>query len=131
MRPEAGAPLWDAAEAAGLVHEFARGHALGKFRLAERVEHVSQTHGDGPGYDVLSFEPRGKERLIEVKTTRARIETPFYVSKNELAVSGEHSELYHVVRLYDFDQCAGWYQLDGSLSQSCALEALNYLAVPA
>ncbi len=120
-----------AGECAVVELEHRRLHALGKSPLAERIEHVSQTQGDGLGYDVLSFEPSGKERLIEVKTTRARIETPFYVSRNELAVSNEHSELYHLVRLFDFDQRPGWYQLDGSLSQSCTLEAQSYLAVPA
>ena len=39
------------------------------YRLAARVDRVSETRGDGLGYDVLSFETSGRERLIEVKTT--------------------------------------------------------------
>ncbi len=43
----------------------------GASRLADRIEHVSHTRGDGLGYDVLSFESTGRERLIEVKTRRS------------------------------------------------------------
>ncbi|BAS06695.1 hypothetical protein AHiyo4_01170 [Arthrobacter sp. Hiyo4] len=44
---------------------------------------MSKTRGDGLGYDILSFEESGKERLLEVKTTKSRAETPFFVSRNE------------------------------------------------
>ena len=48
--------------------------SIGQDRLARMVEHVSVTKGDGLGYDILSFNERGEERFIEVKTTRmARI----------------------------------------------------------
>lgn len=46
--------------------EVRRLHAAGKKALSERVEHVAGTRGDGLGYDVLSFEENGRERLIEV-----------------------------------------------------------------
>lgn len=49
--------------------EARRLHAGGHRALADRVEHVSVTKGDGLGYDVLSFESNGRERYIEVKTT--------------------------------------------------------------
>jgi hypothetical protein len=44
--------------------------AAGKRKLAERIDHVAVSQGDGLGYDILSFETDGRERLIEVKTTR-------------------------------------------------------------
>jgi hypothetical protein len=37
--------------------------------LAQRLEPVSATRGDGHGNDILSFETSGADRLIEVKTT--------------------------------------------------------------
>jgi hypothetical protein len=37
-------------------------------------------------YDIASFAPDGQERLIEVMTTNGRERTPFYISRNELAV---------------------------------------------
>jgi hypothetical protein len=52
--------------------------------MADRVEHVSATRGDGFGYDVLSFEPDGRERFIEVKTTAFGAMVPFFVTRNEL-----------------------------------------------
>ena len=53
-----------------LRFEHERLRRAGKKALAERVEHVAQTKGDHLGYDILSFEVTGQERLIEVKTTR-------------------------------------------------------------
>jgi hypothetical protein len=46
--------------------EVARLTQLGKPRLAEKIELVSETRGDGTGFDVLSFEASGRERFIEV-----------------------------------------------------------------
>ena len=34
--------------------------------LAERIDHVSNSKGDGYGFDILSFETDGRERLVEV-----------------------------------------------------------------
>lgn len=44
-------------------------------RLAARIEHTSRVRGDHEGYDILSFETDGAERLIEVKTTKYGKET--------------------------------------------------------
>jgi uncharacterized protein DUF3883 len=70
--------------------------------LADRIEHVSQTQGDGVGYDIQSFELDGRNRLIEVKTTRFRALTPFFASRNEVEVSEERSDECHVYRLFRF-----------------------------
>jgi hypothetical protein len=45
--------------------------AAGKHALAERIEHTSHMHGDAAGFDILSFEASGAERLIEVKTSKS------------------------------------------------------------
>jgi len=52
-----------------LVHERASLLAAGRTDLAERIRWVSHVDGDGAGYDILSFDPDGNDRLIEVKTT--------------------------------------------------------------
>ncbi|MDO9249232.1 MAG: DUF3883 domain-containing protein [Phenylobacterium sp.] len=57
--------------------------------LARKVRWVSQEDGDGAGYDILSFDPAGGERLIEVKTTTGTRTTPFYLSRNEHDLSAE------------------------------------------
>ena len=43
--------------------EARRLHAAGQTKLSDRVDHVSVSQGDGLGYDVLSFEPDGRERF--------------------------------------------------------------------
>lgn len=108
--------------------EARRLHALGKKVLSERVEHVAATQGDGLGYDVLSFEETGRERLIEVKTTAFGQLTPFYVSRNELARSKNDADQYRLYRLFDFRDRARVFELPGAISERCELEPVSYLA---
>ncbi|WP_374941694.1 protein NO VEIN domain-containing protein, partial [Acinetobacter baumannii] len=42
---------------------------LGHPELFQRLDWVSDTQGDGAGFDILSFEEDAHERFIEVKTT--------------------------------------------------------------
>lgn len=102
----------------------------GKSNLARRIEHVSQSRGDGDGFDIHSFEESGKERLIEVKTTRSRAETPFFVTANELKVSKERADVYHLVRVFNFEHNPAWFPLRGSLDASCVLESNGFTALP-
>jgi len=108
--------------------EVRRLHAAGKTTLANRVEHVAATQGDGLGYDVLSFEENGQERLIEVKTTRFGQLTPFYVSRTELARSRQDAPLYHLYRLFDFRQRPRLFSLQGDIEAHCQLAPVSYLA---
>jgi hypothetical protein len=80
---------------------------LGRPDLASRVRHVSAKEGDGAGYDVLSFQPDGKELYIEVKTTCGTITSEFYVSPNEVAFSRHHADRYELRRLYKYDKRLG------------------------
>lgn len=67
--------------------------------LAGKVRWIADEEGDGAGYDVLSFDPSGEEKLIEVKTTNGSARTPFFLSRNERALSTErprHRCLYRV-----------------------------------
>jgi hypothetical protein len=96
--------------------------------LAERIDHVSKSKGDGSGFDILSFETNGRERLIEVKTTRFGALTPFFASKNEVEISDERSAEYHVYRLFDFSKNPKLFQLNGSMRSNCTLEAVQFRA---
>jgi Domain of unknown function (DUF3883) len=51
--------------------------------LARKVRWVAMEDGDGAGYDILSFDRSGQERLIEVKTTNGGARTPFFLTRNE------------------------------------------------
>lgn len=102
--------------------------AAGKKSLAARVEHVAATMGDGLGFDVLSFDLDGRERLIEVKTTSFGELTPFFVSRNELARSEADREQYHLYRLFDFRHQPRLFGLQGAISELCSLDPVSYLA---
>ncbi|MBH2020494.1 MAG: DUF3883 domain-containing protein [Burkholderiales bacterium] len=101
---------------------------MGQQRLADRVEHVSVSKGDGLGYDVLSFESDGKERLIEVKTTTFGRDTPFFVSQGELALSQGAKDQFHLYRLFEFRKSPRLFDLPGSLDQHCLLDPVTYRA---
>jgi hypothetical protein len=101
----------------------------GQKTLADRIMHVS-TQGDGHGFDILSFENDGRERLVEVKTTRFGALTPFFASKNEVEVSDERSAEYQVYRLFDFSKSPRLFMLGGSMRSTCSLEPVQFRAVP-
>lgn len=108
--------------------EARRLYEAGKKTLAERVEHVANTQGDGLGYDVLSFEESGRERLIEVKTTAFGELTPFYVSRNELARSEADAEIYRLYRVFDFRDKPRLFDMPGAIAASCRVEPVSFLA---
>jgi Domain of unknown function (DUF3883) len=83
--------LGRAGEELVLEFEHQRLWRTGKRELADRIEHVAQTQGDGPGFDIHSFELDGRDRLIEVKPTRLGALTPFFASRNEVEVSDERA----------------------------------------
>lgn len=100
----------------------------GKRKLAEKVEHVAATRGDGLGYDIMSFETDGRERYIEVKTTSFGSRTPFFASQGEVAVSDELADRYQLYRVFKFRESPKVFMLGGSLRQSCALDPIQYRA---
>jgi Domain of unknown function (DUF3883) len=120
--------LGSAGELFVLNYERARLIHAGQARLAAQIEHTSLVRGDHEGYDVLSFEESGAERLIEVKTTKYGVETPFYVTRNELAVSEKQALRYQVYRLFAFRKMPRLYTLPGAIRESCLLSAATYLA---
>jgi hypothetical protein len=102
----------------------------GARHLADRIEHVSHSKGDYLGYDILSFEPNGKERLIEVKTTRFGIQNPFFASRNEVKISESHPDQYQLYRLFSFSKKPKLYTLAGSLRKTCELDPIQFSAIP-
>lgn len=101
--------------------------SAGRKDLADRIEHVAVSKGDGLGYDVLSFHDSGKDRLIEVKTTRLAQMTPFFASKREVDVSDEQSSAYHLYRVFSFE-APKLFIVPGSLRQNFQLDPWSYKA---
>jgi hypothetical protein len=100
----------------------------GKPMLAKGVERISESEGDGAGYDIKSFETDGTERLIEVKTTTYGKKHPFFVSINEVEFSAEFATSYHLYRLFDFSNMRRMFTLKGSLESNCYLEPTLFRA---
>ena len=69
----------------------------------EEIKHVSQVDGDGLGYDILSYDLIDdciKEIYIEVKSTKNNINTPFFMSPNEMEFAREKTVQFRIYRLY-------------------------------
>ena len=92
---------------------------------------MSETQGDGLGFDVLSFDRDGTEKFIEVKTTKQGKHWPMLLSRNERDFSREEAPRFHLYRLLAFSQSvSGLYTLHGDISESCGLEPYVFQAVP-
>lgn len=111
-----------------MAYERSRLITLGSQKLSDKVEQVSRTKGDGLGFDVLSFEPDGRERFIEVKTTAFGKETPFFISQNEADFSAEFAEQFHLYRLFDFRKQPKMFDLSGRIHDKVRLDPISYLA---
>ena len=70
--------------------------------LAGKVRWIACEDGDGAGYDVLSYNPNGQERLIEVKTTNGSARTPFFITRNECEIAIDRSADWLIYRVHLF-----------------------------
>jgi len=70
--------------------------------LAQSIRWVAQEDGDGAGYDILSYNLSGCERLIEVKTTNGAGRTPFFLSRNECDLASERPDDWCIYRVHLF-----------------------------
>lgn len=120
--------LGRAGEERVLAHERASLVAAGRTDLAERIRWVSHVDGDGAGYDILSFDTDGSDRLIEVKTTNGWERTPFHISRNELAVAEERRSDWRLVRLWNFAREPKAFELRPPLEAHVSLMATSYQA---
>lgn len=106
----------------------------GRPDLADRIEHVARTIGDGLGFDILSFERIGTdycEKYIEVKSTTGGKNKPFDITANEVEVSEEKGQQYCIYRFYGLSSIAKeihFYECRGSIKDNFALEATAFKA---
>jgi hypothetical protein len=111
-----------------LQHERTILRQAGRDDLAEQVRWVSQEDGAGAGYDIQSFSPAGRKRLIEVKTTNGWERTPFHISRNELEVSEGHRDTWCLFRVHDFARQPRAFELHPPLEAHVSLVAESYRA---
>lgn len=113
-----------------LVFQFERERLrqLDRSDLASKIRWISEEDGDGAGYDILSFDAKGKERLIEVKTTVGSEITPFYITRNELSLSSERPDAFRLCRVFEFSSQPRMFELVPPLEKHVHLSPLSYEA---
>ncbi|WP_323037032.1 DUF3883 domain-containing protein [Pararhodobacter sp.] len=127
-RDERNRALGRAGEERALAHEKAVLAGSGRSDLASKVRWVSEEDGDGAGYDIASYAPDGRPRLIEVKTTNGWERTPFHISRNELAVADERRADWCLMRLYHFAREPKAFELRPPLDAHVSLTATSFQA---
>ncbi len=120
-RDERNRALGRAGEALALAHERTVLAGAGRSDLAREVRWVSEEEGDGAGYDIASFAPDGRTRLLEVKTTRGWDRTPFYISHNELKVAEAKREEWRLFRLWNVSREPKAFELAPPLERHVSL----------
>ncbi|MFQ7899391.1 DUF3883 domain-containing protein [Stutzerimonas degradans] len=127
-RDEANRKLGRAGEQWVIEFEQQRLTAAGYPELFQRLDWVSDTQGDGAGFDILSFEDEKQHRFIEVKTTNGGVGSSFLVSHNELEFSKEVGEQFYLYRVFQFRQGPRLFTLSGDLAQHVHLKPTDYRA---
>jgi Domain of unknown function (DUF3883) len=89
--------------------------------LARKVRWISAEDGDGAGYDVLSFNRGGDERLIEVKTTNGSARTPFFLSRNECDLATERPTDWQIYRVHLFAKSPRIFTISPPLEKTVRL----------
>jgi hypothetical protein len=103
----------------------------GRSELAKKVEHISQTQGDGAGYDIRSFSVDGEDYFVEVKTTQGGQNSSFFITPNELEFGKFNVKNYALIRVFNFRLDIGkgdYFELIGDPTEYVNLTATNYRA---
>ena len=103
----------------------------GRSELAKKVEHISQTQGDGAGYDIRSFSVTGEDYFVEVKTTQGGQSSSFFITPNELEFGKYNAKNYALIRVFNFRLDIGkgdYFELVGDPAAHVNLTATNYRA---
>lgn len=127
-RDERNRNLGKAGEERVLAHERAMLVSAGREDLARKIRWISEEEGDGAGFDIASFEPGGRPRRIEVKTTNGWERTPFHISRNELAAAEEWRSEWCLLRLWNFSRDAKAFELRPPLEAHVSLTAMSFQA---
>lgn len=106
-------------ESIALAYERWRLIRAGKEGLAEKIEWVSQTRGDGLGFDILSRNANGTDRYIEVKATKLTKEAPFYFTSTELLFSKHHSSNFFLYRVFNLKADPKLFIANGAYDEFC------------
>jgi hypothetical protein len=101
---------------------------VGLHRLARNVRWIAEEEGDGAGYDILSFDSTGHQRLIEVKTTNGAATTPFFLSRNEHDTAEARAGDWRLYRVHCFSKGPRIFQIAPPLQDSLILQTETWRA---
>jgi hypothetical protein len=87
-----------------MKYEIDKLNRANKQYLVNKIKHVSKDEGDGTGYDIQSFDKAGNKIYIEVKTTKGRRNSTFFITRNELERSKIEKANYFLYRLYNYNE---------------------------
>ncbi|MFG5862634.1 protein NO VEIN domain-containing protein [Metapseudomonas sp. CR1201] len=127
-RDEANRKLGRSGEHWVIGYEQHRLTEMGHPELFQQLDWVSETRGDGAGYDILSFENEVLHRYIEVKATNGGIATSFIVSHNELEFSRETDDQFYLYRVFQLSSDPKLFILRGDLLDQLYLTPLDFRA---
>ena len=96
--------LGDLGELWVMKYEIEKLKLANKHSLIDKVKHISKDEGDGTGFDILSFDKDGNKMLIEVKTTKGKRNSTFFVTQHELERSKIEKDNYFLYRLYNYNE---------------------------
>ena len=120
-------------EKLAIEYERNRLNSLGLEEYAAEVKWISQ-QTDVAGYDVISYRINPhtsdvEQIYIEVKTSTAKIDTEFFVSKNEYEVSKEFDDRYCIFRIFDILSIKPkFYIACGVIDKNFTLDPVSYSA---
>jgi hypothetical protein len=100
----------------------------GLHHLARNVRWIAEEEGDGAGYDILSFDSVGRQRLIEVKTTNGAATTPFFLSRNEHDTAAARVSDWRLYRVHRFSKEPRIFQVAPPLRDSLILHTESWRA---
>lgn len=99
------------------------------------IRHTSLMDGDGAGYDIKSvyYDEKTKEiydYYIEVKSTNGGIDTPFFLSDNELEVAKERGSAYSIIRFFKNESKSWDYYIINNPYDKIDYRAIQYIVIP-
>ena len=105
---------------------------LGLYDYISKIKWTSM-ESDAYGYDIDSFDVDANGNIIpikiEVKTTGSKVDTEFFVSKNEVETSKKFKKNYCVYRVYDVNsQTPKFYKAYGEVEDNFILDPVTFKA---
>lgn len=116
---QANQSIGRAGESIALDYERWRLIQAGKESLADKIEWVSQTQGDGLGFDIFSRNTNGTDRYIEVKSTKLTKEAPFYFSALEYDFSRRNRSNFFLYRVFNLKAAPKLFIANGAYEDFC------------